>query len=136
MKQKTNLREKQKRSIERKVRLTPKEYEMFRKKSERYHTMAGMIRDAVRLFDDKATKRKLESVTEVKNFYIRFDQRLGWIGSNLNQAQHRANELAIEGQLSADYIQQILEPRVGETLQLIREMRSNLEKLRQHLLKL
>jgi hypothetical protein len=32
--------------------------------------MAGMIRDAVRLFDDKATKRKLESVTEVKNFYI------------------------------------------------------------------
>jgi hypothetical protein len=136
MKQKTNLREKQKRSIERKVRLTPKEYEMFRKKSERYHTMAGMIRDAVRLFDDKATKRKLESVTEVKNFYIRFDQRLGWIGSNLNQAQHRANELAIEGQLSADYIQQILEPRVGETLQLIREMRSDLEQLRQHLLKL
>jgi hypothetical protein len=136
MKQKTNLREKQKRSIERKVRLTTEEYEMFRKKSERYHTMAGMIRDAVRLFDDKATKRKLESVTEVKNFYVRFDQRLGWIGSNLNQAQHRANELAIEGQLSADYIQQILGPRVGETLQLIREMRSDLEQLRQHLLKL
>lgn len=136
MKQRTNLREKQKRSIERKVRLTPEEYEMFRKKSERYHTMASMIRDAVRQFDDKATKRKLESVTEVKNFYIRFDQRLGWIGSNLNQAQHRANELAIEGQLSSDYIQQILEPRVGETLQLIREMRSDLEQLRQHLLKL
>lgn len=136
MKQKQDLREKQKRSIERKVRLTPEEYEMFRKKSERYHTMAGMIRDAVRLFDDKATKRKLESVTEVKNFYIRFDQRLGWIGSNLNQAQHRANELAIEGQLSPDYIQRILEPEVGETLRLIREMRSYLEHLRQHLLKL
>ena len=132
MKKKQDLREKQKRSIERKVRLTPEEYEMFRKKSERYHTMAGMIRDAVRLFDDKATKRKLE----VKNFYVRFDQRLGWIGSNLNQAQHRANELAIRGQLSSDYIRQILEPRVGETLQLIREMRSDLEQLRQHLLKL
>lgn len=124
------------RSIEQKVRLTTEEYEMFRKKSECYHTMAGMIRDAVRLFDDKATKRKLESVTEVKNFYIRFDQRLGWIGSNLNQAQHRANELAIEGQLSPDYIQRILEPEVGETLRLIREMRSYLEQLRQHLLKL
>jgi hypothetical protein len=98
--------------------------------------MAGMIRDAVRLFDDKATKRKLESVTEVKDFYVRFDQRLGWIGSNLNQAQHRANELAIEGQLSSDYIRQILEPEVGETLKLIREMRSDLEQLRQHLLKL
>jgi len=136
MKKKQDLREKQKRSIERKVRLTPEEYEMFRKKSERYHTMAGMIRDAVRLFDDKATKRKLESVTEVKNFYVRFDQRLGWIGSNLNQAQHRANELAIEGQLSFDYIRQTLEPEVGETLRLIREMRSDLEQLRQHLLKL
>lgn len=136
MKQKKDLRDKQKRSIERKVRLTPEEYEMFRKKSERYHTMAGMIRDAVRLFDDKATKRKLESVTEVKNFYVRFDQRLGWIGSNLNQAQHRANELAIGGQLSSDYIQRILEPEVGETLRLIREMRSELEQLRQHLLKL
>ena len=136
MKKKQDLREKQKRSIERKVRLTPEEYEMFRKKSERYHTMAGMIRDAVRLFDDKATKRKLESVTEVKNFYVRFDQRLGWIGSNLNQAQHRANELTIEWQLSSDYIQQILEPEIGETLRLIREMRSDLEQLRQHLLKL
>jgi hypothetical protein len=133
MKQRTK---KQIRSIERKVRLTSEEYEMFRKKSERYHTMAGMIRDAVRLFDDKATKRKLESVTEVKDFYVRFDQRLGWIGSNLNQAQHRANELAIEGQLSSDYIRQILEPEVGETLKLIREMRSDLEQLRQHLLKL
>lgn len=133
MKQRTK---KQIRSIERKVRLTTEEYEMFREKSERYHTMAGMIRDAVRLFDDKATKRKLESVTEVKDFYVRFDQRLGWIGSNLNQAQHRANELAIEGQLSSDYIRQILEPEVGETLKLIREMRTDLEQLRQYLLKL
>lgn len=136
MKRKQKLRERQNRCIERKVRLTHDEYETFKRKSERYHTMAAMIRDAVRLFDDTTTKRKLEALTEVKDFYIRFDQRLGWIGSNLNQAQHRANELAISGQLSPTFIRQVLEPRIGEALQLLREMKQGLDEVRQKMLKL
>lgn len=135
MKRKQNLRERQKRCIERKVRLTHDEYEMFKRKSERYHTMAAMIRDAVRLFDDTTTKRKLDMLTELKEYYTRFDQRLGWIGSNLNQAQHRANELAIGGQLSTTYIRQVLEPRIGETLLLLREMKQGLDEVRQKMLK-
>lgn len=98
--------------------------------------MAAMIRDAVRLFDDTATKRKLDSLAEIKGYYLRFDQRLGWIGSNLNQAQHRANELAIGGQLSPTYIRQVLEPRIGETVQLLREMKQELDEVRQKMLKL
>lgn len=136
MKRKQNLRERQKRCIERKVRLTHDEYEMFKRKAERYHTMAAMIRDAVRLYDDVATKRKLDALTELKDYYVRFDQRLGWIGSNLNQTQHRANELAIGGQLSPTYIQQVLEPKVSESLQLLREMKQGFDEVRQKMLKL
>lgn len=136
MKQKQVRKGNQRRSIERKVRLTPEEYALFVTKAERYHTMAAMIRDAVRLFDDVTTKRKIEAMTEIKQYYVRFDQRLGWMGSNLNQAQHRANELAIDGRLSSEYVQQILEPQVRESIKLIREMKQQLEELRRKLLKL
>lgn len=127
---------KNKRTIRFEIRLSDEEYELFKQKASRYQTMSSMIRDAVKSFNDVHTQGKIESLTEIKNYYTRFDQRLGWLGSNINQAQHRANELAISGELTPKYIQQVLFPKIKEALQLIREMKSEQDAVYAKLLKL
>ena len=118
---------KNKRTIRFEIRLSEEEYELFKQKASRYQTMSGMIRDAVRAFDDVQTQGKIASLTEIKNYYTRFDQRLGWLGGNINQAQHRANELAIAGELPADYFYKVLMPKTQEATQLIKNLKFALE---------
>lgn len=127
---------KDKRNYRFEIRLNDEEYDLFKKKSSRYQTMSSMIRDAVKDFNDVSTQGKIESLTEVREFYTRFNQRLGWLGSNLNQAQHRANELAIAGELSPAYIQQTLFPKIQEALHLIREIKMHQDEIYSKLLKL
>lgn len=117
------------------LRLSEEEYKLFKEKAASYQTMSAMIRDAVKGFNDVQTQGKIAALTEIKNYYTRFDQRLGWLGGNINQAQHRANELAIAGELSPDYIKQILVPKVNETIKLIREMKAKQDDVYSNLLK-
>lgn len=119
-----------------KLRVNEVELQLFKDKAGRYQNMSSMIRDAVSQFNDIKTKGKIEVLTEIKNYYARFDQRLGWLGGNINQAQHRANELAIAGLLSSAYIQQVLSPKIKEALQLIREMKAEQDAIYAKLLKL
>lgn len=118
-----------KRNIRFEIRLSEEEYEMFKQKSSKYQTMSGMIRDAVKGFNDIQTQGKIEALTEIRSHYTKFDQRLGWLGSNINQAQHRANELAIAGKLSPSYIQKILFPKINEAINLIKDVRSEQDKI-------
>lgn len=119
-----------------KLRVNEEELQYFKNKSERYQNMSSMIRDAVSQFDDIQTKGKIKALAEIKYYYTRFDQRLGWLGGNVNQAQHRANELAIAGHLSSAYIQQVLLPIIKEALQLVREMKAEQDAIYAKLLKL
>lgn len=119
-----------------KLRVNKDELQLFKDKARRYQNMSSMIRDAVSQFNDIKTKGEIEVLTEIKNYYTRFDQRLGWLGGNINQAQHRANELAIAGLLSSAYIQQVLFPKIKEALQLIREMKAEQDAIYAKLLKL
>lgn len=119
-----------------KLRVNEEELQLFKDKSQRYQNMSSMIRDAVRQFDDVQTKGRIESLTEIKNYYTRFDQRLGWLGGNINQAQHRANELAIAGELTPAYIYQVLFPKINEAISLIREMKAEQDSIYSKLLKL
>lgn len=127
---------KNKRTFRFEIRLSEEEYKLFKQKASRYQTMSGMIRDAVRAFDDVQTQGKIASLTEIKNYYTRFDQRLGWLGGNINQAQHRANELAIAGELTSSYIHQVLFPKIKDAIQFIRELKSELDAVYAKLLKL
>lgn len=52
--------------------------------------MSVMIRDAVRQFNDVQTKRKIEAMVELKDYYVRNDNKLSWLGSNINQIAHNA----------------------------------------------
>lgn len=127
---------KNKRTIRFEIRLSEEEYELFKQKASRYQNMSSMIRDAVKSFNDVHTQGKIESLTAIKNYYTRFDQRLGWLGGNINQAQHRANELAIAGELTSSYIHQVLFPKIKEVLLFIRELKAELDAVYAKLLKL
>ena len=93
-----------------KLRVNDEELKLFLQKSARYPTMSSMIRDAVRQFDDRQTMGKLQSLTELKNFYVNYEQQLGWLGSNFNQYMHRANELNVSGQLTDKHLTEIILP--------------------------
>lgn len=127
---------KDKRTYRFELRLSEEEYRLFKEKSKNYQTMSAMIRDAVKDFNDIRTKGKIAVLTDARHHYIQCSQRLGWLGSNINQAQHRANELAIAGELSHDYVQNVLFPKVSEALKLIRQMKAEQEKIYSKLLKL
>lgn len=117
------------------LRLSEEEYKLFKEKAATYQTMSSMIRDAVKCFNDVQTQGKIAALTDIKDYYTRFDQRLGWLGGNIYQAQHRANELAIAGELSPDYIKQVLVPKVNEAIKLIREMKAKQDDVYSNLLK-
>lgn len=55
--------------------------------------------------------------------YKKYQQELSWIGGNLNQTAKRANELAIIGELTQSYFDDILFPQVREIQKLICEVK-------------
>lgn len=112
------------------IRLSEDEMRLFKEKSENYGcNVSGMIRDAVERFDDKKTKGKIDTMTTLLKFYTFYQQRLSWLGGNINQAQHRANELAIAGELSPDYFTNVLMPKTQEAMQFLRNIKVALDKI-------
>ena len=113
-----------------KVRLTREELQLFQKKAERYGGNASaMVRDAVRLLDDKGVRGQVKSMNTLISFYKTFQQQLSWLGGNFNQSMHRANELAIAGELSPDYFSSVLLPKTKEAISVIRQLKSELDKV-------
>ena len=121
-------------SVKLQLRLSEDELQVFKQKSESYGgNISGMIRDAVFRFDHKKTKGKMDLMTAILKFYKEYQQRLSWLGGNINQAQHRANELAIAGELSADYFYNVLMPKTQEATQLIKNLKFALEVIQENI---
>ena len=113
-----------------KVRLTREELQLFQKKAESYGgNTSAMVRDAVRLLDDKGVRGQVKSMNALIAFYKTFQQQLAWLGGNFNQSMHRANELAIAGELSPDYFSNILLPKTKEAISIVRQLKSELDKV-------
>ena len=113
-----------------KVRLTQEELQLFQKKAESYDcNTSAMVRDAVRLLDDKGVRGQVKSMNTLISFYKTFQQQLSWLGGNFNQSMHRANELAIAGELSPDYFSSVLLPKTKEAISVIRQLKSELDKV-------
>lgn len=113
-----------------KVRLTREELQLFQKKAESYGgNTSAMVRDAVRLLDDKGVRGQVKSMNTLISFYKTFQQQLSWLGGNFNQSMHRANELAIAGELSSDYFSSVLLPKTKEAISVIRQLKSELDKV-------
>jgi len=111
------------RTIIRKVRLTPEEDALLQQKAERYQTKSGLIRDAIRQFNDTATMRKLEALNEMTALYKKYQQDLSWLGGNFNQAMKRANELAIDNALEQSYYEQVIMPQARKILDFLEKLK-------------
>lgn len=113
-----------------KVRLTQEELQLFQKKAESYGgNVSAMVRDAVRLLDDKGVRGQVKSMNTLISFYKTYQQQLSWLGGNFNQSMHRANELAIAGELSHDYFSSVLLPKTKEAISIIRHLKAELDKV-------
>ena len=82
-----------------------------------------MIWDAIKQFDDLGTKRNLAALREMMAFYRTYQQDLAWMGGNFNQIVKRANELAIAGELSVPFFEQVLFPRIAGLQHLLSDMK-------------
>ena len=111
-----------------KVRLTSEEQQLFQKKAESYGgNMSAMVREAVRLLDDKNVRGLIEAMVSLISFYKTYQQQLAWLGGNFNQCMHRANELAIAGELSPDYFHNVLMPKTKEAITAVHNMKAELD---------
>ena len=119
-----------------KVRLRKEEYELFKKKASGYQTMSGMIRDAVRQFNDVGTVKRIEALNDMTGLYRKYQQDLSWLGGNFNQAMKRANELAICGSLDQRYYEQIIIPQSKRVLVFLEELKSEQTKIAKKLIRL
>ena len=117
-----------KKCIRLEIRLTEDESQMFQNKAKNYGgNVSAMVRDAVRRFDDKRTRGKIETMEALLQFYKKYQQQLSWLGGNFNQCMHRANELAIEGELNESYFRCILIPETRNAIQSIRSIKAELD---------
>ena len=118
----------QKKKIRLEIRLSEEEAHVFQNKAESYGgNVSAMVRDAVRRFDDKRTRGKLMAMEGLLQYYKKYQQQLSWLGGNFNQCMHRANELAIEGELNESYFRCILIPETRNAIQAIRSIKAELD---------
>ena len=111
-----------------KVRLSDEELQLFQRKAQSYGgNTSAMIRDAVSRFDDKRTRGKIETMEALLQFYKKYQQQLSWLGGNFNQCMHRANELAIAGELSEEYFRSILFPETRKAVKAIMAVKAELD---------
>ena len=117
-----------KKCIRLEIRLTDEEAQMFQNKAKSYRgNVSAMVRDAVRRFDDKRTRGKIETMEALLQFYKKYQQQLSWLGGNFNQCMHRANELAIAGELTENYFRGILIPETRNAVKAIMSIKAELD---------
>lgn len=117
-----------KKCIRLEIRLSEEESQMFQNKAKNYGgNVSAMVRDAVSRFDDKRTRGKIETMEVLLQFYKKYQQQLSWLGGNFNQCMHRANELALEGELNESYFRSILIPETRNAIQAIRSIKAELD---------
>jgi hypothetical protein len=118
------------------IRLSPDEEALFRRKAARYKTVSAMVRDAVRQFDDTATRGKIDAINRMTDLYLKHQQELSWLGGNFNQTVKRANELAIAEELTPQFFEQTLYPQVAEIQKLINSIKGELHDIAREVSKL
>lgn len=119
-----------KRNIIVRLCVSPVEKAAFEQKAAAYQgNVSSMIRDAVRLFDDKATVNRLKVLTDAMQLLRTYQQQFSWLSGNFNQQMKRANELAIAGELTQDYFDHVLLPQTMQVYLLVQSMKDELDNL-------
>lgn len=75
------------------IRLTPKEYELFKKKAASHQSVSSMVRDAVNCYNHVESVGKIAAIVEVSKILSNTTTELNHVGNNLNQIAHVLNSL-------------------------------------------
>lgn len=89
------------------LRLTDGELNAIKKKSVDYNSVSHYIRSAVEEYSNVNAKERLNLLIRLGEFYDKWSAELGHLGGNLNQYMKRANELAIAGLLTENYMERL-----------------------------
>lgn len=111
------------------IRINEDDYKLFLEKAESFKSVSAMVRYAVSNLDTGTTTNKRTALNELTLLYQRFQNNLSKVGGNLNQASKRANELAIDNQLSTSFFEKIFVPHVQEVRKLIMEVKREQTKI-------
>lgn len=117
------------------LRFTEDEIEMIRKKSEKYQTMSGYLREALKEFSDSNAKQRLEIRKNLADKYSDFDEKLAHLGGNLNQTMRRINEVARADGPVVFLLKNDMLPLVKNAYSLLNEFRIELRKITKYALK-
>jgi hypothetical protein len=118
------------------IRMSPEEERLLKEKAVNYKTISSMVWDAIKIFDDKATIGKFNTLNEMIALYRKYQQDLSWMGGNFNQVVKRANELAIGEELTMPYFKQVLFPKIEELQNLLCDIKREQHQIAKKLTKL
>ena len=78
----------------------------------------------------------MEAMNELYSFYQKFQQELGWLGGNFNQVVKRANELALSGDLSQDYLDSVIIPQSQKVIPLLENIKAEHQRIANKIIKI
>ena len=78
----------------------------------------------------------MEAMNELYSFYQKFQQELGWFGGNFNQVVKRANELALSGELSQDYLDSVIIPQTQKVIPLLESIKAEHQRIAKKIIKI
>lgn len=114
------------------IRATEEEFKMIKKKAEKYPSVSSLLLDAVKDFDNRQGRNRIERMIEFSKAVNNFDRDMVRIGTNLNQIAHSLN-LYKYGEVSLIPLQKIYDA-IQDTQELnkeaIRAIRSIADKSR------
>lgn len=102
---------------------------MFKEKARTYQSMSAMVRTAVAKHDDRSASTRLEVINAMAALFKKFQSDLSKVGGNLNQVTKRANELAIDSQLTPEFLDKIFLPHVLEVRKLLLQVKKEQERI-------
>lgn len=105
------------------IRISLKQEIMIKRKAENYKSLSSMILNAVQQFDDAGTKRKIEMLNEMVDYFKKHQQELSWLSGNLNQVIYRACELSAPEEGILTFFTDILFPRIDEIQIIIKDIK-------------
>lgn len=73
------------------IRTTEEEFKMIKEKAQNYPSVSSLLLDAVKDFDNRHGRNRIDRMIEFSQAVNSFDRDLVRIGTNLNQIAHALN---------------------------------------------
>lgn len=111
------------------IRLSDAEATAFKRKASHHDSISAMVRTAVSQLDDHTITDRFAMMDELTAYYKSYDNRLSWVGSNINQLAKRANEAHVAGVIPDAFFKEMLMPELERLANEISALKASLTKV-------